>query len=117
MVDGADGTNSRIDTGARTGDGDGYGIGAVDERCDRGNYEVFLSVGGSYDLACGLVGCGPKWYNRSVPCGGMIFLNSHVEGISWLASVDASHKILPTLYILQGKQATGDFRNDFKRVA
>lgn len=35
----------------------------------------------------------------------MIFLNNHVLGISWLTSVDVSHKILPTLYILRGKQA------------
>ena len=35
----------------------------------------------------------------------MIFLNNHVIGISWLTSVDVSHKILPTLYILRGKQA------------
>ena len=37
----------------------------------------------------------------------MIFLNNHVIGISWLTSVDVSHKILPTLYILRGKQAEG----------
>ena len=37
----------------------------------------------------------------------MIFLNNHVLGISWLTSVDVSHKILPTLYILRGKQAGG----------
>lgn len=35
----------------------------------------------------------------------MIFLNNHVLGTSWLMSVDISHKILPTLYILRGKQA------------
>ena len=35
----------------------------------------------------------------------MIFLNNHVIGISWLTSADVSHKILPTLYILRGKQA------------
>jgi len=35
----------------------------------------------------------------------MIFLNNHVLGISWLTSVDVSHKILPTLYLLRGKQA------------
>ena len=35
----------------------------------------------------------------------MIFLNNHVIGISWLTSVDVSHKNLPTLYILRGKQA------------
>lgn len=35
----------------------------------------------------------------------MIFLNNHVIGISWLTPVGVSHKILPTLYILRGKQA------------
>ena len=35
----------------------------------------------------------------------MIFLNNHVLGISWLMTVVMSHKILPTLYILRGKQA------------
>lgn len=35
----------------------------------------------------------------------MIFLNNHVLGISWLTPVGVSHKILPTLYILRGKQA------------
>ena len=38
----------------------------------------------------------------------MIFLNSHVKGISWLVSVEASHKILPTLYVIQGNTAFGD---------
>lgn len=38
----------------------------------------------------------------------MIFLNSHVKGISWLVSVEASHKILPTLYVIQGNTASGD---------
>ena len=33
----------------------------------------------------------------------MIFLNSHVIGISWRVSVETSHKILPTLYVIQGK--------------
>ena len=37
----------------------------------------------------------------------MIFLNNHVIGISWLTAVAVSHKILPTLYILRGKQASG----------
>ncbi len=37
----------------------------------------------------------------------MIFLNNHVIGISWLTPVGVSHKILPTLYILRGKQADG----------
>ncbi len=45
------------------------------------------------------------WYNGISPTGSMIFLNNHVLGISWLTSVDVSHKILPTLYILRGKQA------------
>ena len=34
----------------------------------------------------------------------MIFLNNHVLGISWLTLVGVTHKILPTLYILRGKQ-------------
>lgn len=34
----------------------------------------------------------------------MIFLNNHVIGISWLTPVGVTHKILPTLYILRGKQ-------------
>lgn len=34
----------------------------------------------------------------------MIFLNNHVLGTSWLTPVGVSHKILPTLYILRGKQ-------------
>ena len=34
----------------------------------------------------------------------MIFLNNHVLGISWLTPVGVSHKILPTLYVLRGKQ-------------
>ena len=38
----------------------------------------------------------------------MIFLNSHVKGISWLTAVAVSHKILPTLYILQGNKVTRD---------
>ena len=38
----------------------------------------------------------------------MIFLNSHAKGISWLVSVEASHKILPTLYIIQGNAASED---------
>ncbi len=38
------------------------------------------------------------------PVGGKIFLNNLVLGISWLISVDMSHKILPTLYILRGKR-------------
>ena len=33
----------------------------------------------------------------------MIFLNNHVLGISWSFSRGRRHKILPTLYILQGK--------------
>ena len=41
------------------------------------------------------------------PIGSMIFLNNHVIGISWLTPVGVSHKILPTLYILRGKQANG----------
>lgn len=40
----------------------------------------------------------------------MIFLNNHVLGISWLTPVGVSHKILPTLYILRGKQAGGVLR-------
>lgn len=43
------------------------------------------------------------WYNGGNPSGGMIFLNNHVLGISWHVSVETAHKILPTLYILQGK--------------
>ena len=39
----------------------------------------------------------------------MIFLNNHVLGISWLVAAVTSHKILPTLYILRGKQAGGAF--------
>ena len=39
----------------------------------------------------------------------MIFLNNHVLGISWLTPVGVSHKILPTLYILRGKQASEAF--------
>lgn len=42
-------------------------------------------------------------YNGGNPSGGMIFLNNHVLGISWHVSVETAHKILPTLYILQGK--------------
>ena len=34
----------------------------------------------------------------------MIFLNNHVLGISWLTTVVVSHKNLPTLYLLRGKQ-------------
>ena len=41
------------------------------------------------------------------PVGSMIFLNNHVLGISWLTPVGDKHKILPTLYILRGKQASG----------
>ena len=40
----------------------------------------------------------------------MIFLNNHVIGISWLTPVGVSHKILPTLYILRGKQAGEAFK-------
>ena len=50
------------------------------------------------------------WYNSINPIGNMIFLNNHVLGTSWLTSVDVSHKILPTLYILRGKQAGRDFK-------
>ncbi len=39
----------------------------------------------------------------------MIFLNNHVIGISWLTTVVVSHKILPTLYILRGKQVDRAF--------
>lgn len=46
---------------------------------------------------------GKVWYNGINPSGGMIFLNNHVLGISWHISVEMAHKILPTLYILQGK--------------
>lgn len=42
------------------------------------------------------------------PSGNMIFLNSHVLGISWPCHRGDGHKILPTLYLLQGKQAAGD---------
>ena len=35
----------------------------------------------------------------------MIFLNNHVIGISRFTPVGVKHKILPTLYILRGKQA------------
>ncbi len=42
---------------------------------------------------------------RLTPDGGMIFLNNHVLGISWLISVEMSHKILPTLFIQQGKHS------------
>lgn len=45
------------------------------------------------------------WYNKDSLAGDMIFLNNHVIGISWLTPVGVSHKILPTLYILRGKQA------------
>ena len=44
------------------------------------------------------------WYNKDSLAGDMIFLNNHVIGISWLTPVGVSHKILPTLYILRGKQ-------------
>lgn len=50
-----------------------------------------------------LLKCGDICYNGSNPGGGMIFLNNHVLGISWHVSVETAHKILPTLYILQGK--------------
>jgi len=46
----------------------------------------------------------------SSPVGSMIFLNNHVIGISWLTLVGVSHKILPTLYILRGKQVSGAFK-------
>ncbi len=39
----------------------------------------------------------------------MIFLNNHVIGISWLTTVVVSHKILPTLYVLRGKQVDRAF--------
>ena len=35
----------------------------------------------------------------------MIFLNSHVRGISRRDHRGDAHKILPNLYIIQGKQA------------
>lgn len=45
----------------------------------------------------------------------MIFLNNHVKGISWLTSVDVSHKILPTLYILRGKQVGRALKGGMKQ--
>ncbi len=52
------------------------------------------------------------WYDiiKLSPVGSMIFLNNHVLGISWLTPVGVSHKILPTLYILRGKQAGRVFK-------
>ena len=41
----------------------------------------------------------------------MIFLNNHVIGTSWLCTRGCGHKILPTLYILRGKQADGAIKS------
>ena len=50
----------------------------------------------------------------------MIFLNNHVQGISWLISVEMSHKILPTVFILRGNnkvtEALGLFRFMKQRI-
>ena len=48
--------------------------------------------------------------------GNMIFLNNHVYGISWLSNRGYEHKILPTLYILRGKQADGAPKLDLLEV-
>ena len=59
---------------------------------------------GKWHIAVFLLDCWPiNCYNRYSPSGGMIFLNNHVIGISWQVSVETTHKILPTLYLLRGK--------------